>query len=151
MMMMNYTAEIPANRQMVIDVPEGFSSDAVSVLLYDAPRDVLPRSVKLGGAQPWRSFHGLFNADVRDIERLLENMRTGPGLENTIDYRQGHDCAHESAINCRQGHEGAVESAAEALDNLFGCCKDSGDTLDAYMERHWKDNDLERAGEPNLE
>jgi hypothetical protein len=31
-----------------------------------------------------------------------------------------------------------------ALQKLFGCCEGSGDTLDAYMERHWADNDLER-------
>jgi hypothetical protein len=34
---------------------------------------------------------------------------------------------------------------AEALKNLLGCRLNSGDTMDAYMERHWADNDLERA------
>lgn len=34
---------------------------------------------------------------------------------------------------------------AQALQNMFGCCANTGDTLDAYMERHWAENDLERA------
>ena len=32
-----------------------------------------------------------------------------------------------------------------AIEKLFGCCSNTGDSLDAYMERHWADNDLERA------
>jgi hypothetical protein len=39
----------------------------------------------------------------------------------------------------------------EALVKLFGCCANSGDTMDAYMERHWADNDLERAIELSRE
>jgi hypothetical protein len=44
-----------------------------------------------------------------------------------------------------------VHHQAQALRDLFGCCKGSGDTLDAYMERHWADNDLERAIELRCE
>ncbi|MHC6204516.1 hypothetical protein ACYULU_15155 [Breznakiellaceae bacterium SP9] len=32
-----------------------------------------------------------------------------------------------------------------SLENIIGCCANTGDSLDAYMERHWADNDMERA------
>ena len=32
-----------------------------------------------------------------------------------------------------------------AMEKLFGCCSDTGDTLDAYLERHWAENKLERS------
>lgn len=32
-----------------------------------------------------------------------------------------------------------------AIEKLFGCCANTGDSLNAYMERHWAENDLERA------
>jgi hypothetical protein len=53
----------------------------------------------------------------------------------------------------RMGKRGAFAQAApaltpvEALQKMFGCCADTDDTLDAYMERHWAENDLERAAE----
>jgi hypothetical protein len=41
--------------------------------------------------------------------------------------------------------EGSSLTPAEALKEMFGCCADTGDTLDGYLARHWADNDLERA------
>ena len=39
--------------------------------------------------------------------------------------------------------ESAIRAAA--MEKLFGCCSNAGDSFDAYMERHWAENDLEHA------
>ena len=34
---------------------------------------------------------------------------------------------------------------AAAMEKLFTCCSNTGDSLDAYMKRHWAENDMERS------
>ncbi|MDR1625188.1 MAG: hypothetical protein LBT33_01490 [Spirochaetia bacterium] len=38
-------------------------------------------------------------------------------------------------------------SPHEALERLWGCCADTGDTMEAYFERHHAENNRERAME----
>jgi hypothetical protein len=84
-MTIEQTVEIPADRRVVIKVPETFTSGKVSVILFDEPFQTAGEEGK-------------------------------PAL-----------------------------TPAEALEEMFGCSANTGDTLDAFMERHWADNDLERA------
>ena len=41
-------------------------------------------------------------------------------------------------------NEESVQCAA-AMEKLFGCCSNKVYSLDAYMERHWAENDHERS------
>jgi hypothetical protein len=56
----------------------------------------------------------------------------------------------EPAVAYDTGTLIAPENAerAAAIEKLFGSCMGAGDSLDGYMERHWADNDLERAIAP---
>jgi hypothetical protein len=80
----------------------------------------------------------MFNTDI-DGECPLDHT---PNAVTIAAIEEGRAMLRgEIPANCFN----SLEEMLEALENLFGCCANTGDTLDAYMERHWADNDLERS------
>jgi hypothetical protein len=132
-MTLQQTIEIPADRRLVLEVPEIFSPGAAHIVLT-SPR-VNPSAVKSNWEDSLLALQGKFKSDGHDVDRFLARSHAERVRENWHDDR-----ARQESLAFR---EGRAPPSGEWVNPLLGIAKEAELTVERFMEMQEEEIDLE--------
>jgi hypothetical protein len=147
-MTLQQTVIIPADRRLVLEVPETFSP-GTAYLVLTSPR-VEPDALKPKREDSLSAMQGMFKSDghepstepvtagegsLLDVDRFLARSHAEKVRENWNDERQ-----RQESLAFRERRE---PPSGEWVNPLFGIAKDSSLTVERFMEMQEEEIDLE--------